>query len=205
MAKGFGTKKAKLSGIFNLKIKDQTDPVIEEIEKKDGLYEVVNTAKDITGDILDFSFGSYEYRGDEIDTMELTLNINREAPVKLSMNVDNGIGRSIINTLASISELPGKEVSISVYTNSKGYASVYIEVDGKKAGWKFGVDEVKKIAGKPSRWVAMGEKFIVKQFEDFTFDNELESEGAPFPTVEDDPGTPEEVVTAEGDDDDLPF
>lgn len=202
MSKGFGTKKPQLAGLFNIKVRNQTDPYITEVEKKDGQWVGVQEAKDITGDLHDFRFDSYEYRDEKVDTLEMIMDIGREAPVKVQMNVDNGMGRSLINTLSGIENLPGKELSINVYTNKGGYASIYIEVDGEKVSWKFDVDKIKSLT--PDRWVAMGEKFIVEQFKDYTFSNEsVNIDGNDFPTASDEPGQTEQEVLAE--EDDLPF
>lgn len=168
MSKGLGAKGPSLAGIFRMTIKEQTKPVFEEVEKEKDEWVVTNTAQDFTFDILDISFDTYEYRGDKIDKMIISCDIDREAPVKLEMNVKNGIAQSIINTLSSVENLPGRTISLNVYTSKSGYASVYIEVDGEKAGWKYDGDAVKGIYGKPDRWVAMAKKHITPQFENFT-------------------------------------
>jgi hypothetical protein len=55
----------------------------------------------------------------------------------------NSLGRSIINTLASVEGNLG-ELSLSVYMSKKGRPSVFIEHNGKKVGWKVPLDEQKK-------------------------------------------------------------
>lgn len=168
MSKGLGAKTPQLAGIFKMKIEDQTNPIFQELVKEDGEWVVGNTAKDFVFDILAMEFDKYDHRGEAVDKMIILGDIDREAPVKLEMNVKNGIAQSIINTLSSVDNLPGREISLGVYTSKSGYASVYIEVDGEKAGWKYDGDAVKGIYGKPDRWVAMAKKHITPQFENFT-------------------------------------
>ena len=205
MSKGLGAKGPSLAGIFRMTIKEQTKPVFEEVEKEKDEWVVTNTAQDFTFDILDISFDTYEYRGDTIDKMIISCDIDREAPVKLEMNVKNGIAQSIINTLSSVENLPGRTISLNVYTSKSGYASVYIEVDGEKAGWKYDGDAVKGIYGKPERWVAMAKKHITPQFENFTPTQPEDVFAQPVEMEEPQRTKPTPKQAEEKAEDDLPF
>lgn len=205
MSKGLGAKGPSLAGIFRMTIKEQTKPVFEEVEKEKDEWVVTNTAQDFTFDILDISFDTYEYRGDTIDKMIISCDIDREAPVKLEMNVKNGIAQSIINTLSSVENLPGRTISLNVYTSKSGYASVYIEVDGEKAGWKYDGDAVKGIYGKPERWVAMAKKHITPQFENFTPAQPEDVFAQPVEMEEPQRTKPTPEPVEENTEDDLPF
>jgi hypothetical protein len=204
MSKGLGAK-GPLAGIFRMTIKEQTKPVFEEVEKEKDEWVVTNTAQDFTFDILDISFDTYEYRGDTIDKMIISCDIDREAPVKLEMNVKNGIAQSIINTLSSVENLPGRTISLNVYTSKSGYASVYIEVDGEKAGWKYDGDAVKGIYGKPERWVSMAKKHITPQFENFTPAQPEDVFAQPVEIEEPQRTKPTPEPVEENTEDDLPF
>lgn len=199
--KGFGTQSPSFAGLFKMKIEDQTNPIFQELTKEGDKWVVSATAQDLTFDLLNMSFGNYEYRGDKVDKLIMEINIGWEAPCKLEMNLSNGIAQSIINTLSNVEQLPGSEIMMRVYTSNSGHASVYIEIDGERGSWKFDGSTVSKIYGKPERWIDMAKKYILPQFED-VFDRAA-AEEMQEPQRTEKPVKKSEPAPVE--DDDLPF
>lgn len=196
---GFGTRKSEYVGYYKLAIKDQSHPVIEKIEKIDGEWQPASTEDNITFRIIDLRVASRDTdKYGKRYSVEIDMDLDDGGKSKISVNL-NSIGKNILNTLASVKDLPNSIVSLSVYTRNKDgqdYAAVYIEVNGNKGEWKLGVDKLKAM-DKDHKWEAFAEKFIIPQFTDFTWKPEDSEDDLVFETTEE-PAT-------ESEEDDLPW
>lgn len=120
------------------------------VEGQDGKYEVLKPINKIAGRLSKLEVKSRVWEGETYEELRIWLkDPNAGDPVAggetycLSCGV-NGIGRNLINTLASIDGEIG-ELMISVYTNkTSGMPSLYVEHNGAKIGWKYTFDDLKQ-------------------------------------------------------------
>ena len=212
---GMGNNKNK--DLYFMKIRSKTDTNQRphfKVEKasKDGKGQPMEDVTYVNGRVKDIETGSYEWEGDTIKTFKIVL-VDKEEMYYIDSSYTS-LGRSILNCLANVGTdgtTPG-EFRISLYTSKKGYASVWIENDGKSTGFKWPWDELKQYIsvyknkkGKEENDYAKLDEFyeakIKEEIAPFFRDNY--SEPVVTEPVDEHPPLPEPVM--DEDTSDLPF
>lgn len=117
-----------------------TKPMFVEKKKVGDTYEVSQVFNKFEGQLMKIEETSYKWNEKVIDQIEMTFKDGDENWI-LSFNKDNGITRSIINAMAGADII--NMVSFSLYMKND-YPTVYMEIDGKKSGWKYQANEFPK-------------------------------------------------------------
>lgn len=94
----------------------------------------------IEGKPVKIVLSSYPYEKKIINTMNIHLtNEIKGKKVLFIINFqDGGVMRSVQNSLLGCNK-PIEKLSITLYMNKSGYASVLVMIDGKKANWKYDI------------------------------------------------------------------
>jgi hypothetical protein len=102
-------------------------------------YSTTNVTQ-IEGKPVKIVLGSYTYEKKEINTMNLHLiNEIKGKKVLFIINFSDGqVMRSVQNSLLGCNKIIEK-MSVTIYMNKAGYASVLVMIDGKKANWKYDI------------------------------------------------------------------
>lgn len=117
-----------------------TKPMFIEKKKVGDSYEVSQVFNKFEGQLMKMEETSYKWNEKVIDQIEMSFRDGEENWI-LSFNKDNGITRSIINAMAAADII--NMVSFSLYMKND-YPTVYMEIDGKKSGWKYQANEFPK-------------------------------------------------------------
>ena len=132
--------------LFYLKMRAKKDKDLNphfEIAKADGKSKPVIKMDDVTyvsGKIKDIVNDSYEWEGKTVPTVKITMVDGDETYI-----VDSSFTsllRGLLNCLANI-EKP-ENLRISLYTSKTGYASVWVENNGEKSGFKYPWEDLKR-------------------------------------------------------------
>lgn len=100
-------------------------------------YEDGSFFEVLEGKLIDFKLGNYEYPKDSgtlIDTVSIYVKDGEETYLAKA-NLDNFAVRSLLNKLISAAnemELKGANVEITTVTDSDGYYTIFLTVNGKK-------------------------------------------------------------------------
>ena len=117
---------------------------------EDGDYIDHENIKRVSGEVIKVGIREIKpKKSDPYKVISIHLQDNADKEVFILECGINSIGRSLINTLAGGGNLVG-EMVVSVYTSKKGYASLYITLNGERVGWKYS-------------WGTLQEKVIVNQ------------------------------------------
>lgn len=117
-----------------------TKPMFVEKKKVGDSYEVSQVFNKFEGQLMKIEETSYKWNEKIIDQIEMSFRDGEENWI-LSFNKDNGITRSIINAMAAADMI--NMTSFSLYMKND-YPTVYMEIDGKKSGWKYQANEIPK-------------------------------------------------------------
>lgn len=228
-----GIKQRSTGTFFNLRIKDQAFPVIEQLGKKGDDWEVVASGDFYEGFFVAAKLDTYEYKKETHNKLIMEFHDEDGNKETLSMNF-NSLTLNVINTLAGQDSIVGKKIAFTVYSKKddegENRPRIYIEVDGQKTEWKYGPDVLKKIHKHQNKWVDMFNKDVLpmidspapKEEDDKTVFDDFNSEQdekpkakAPVKSKKEepkaaakkkrDPEPEEEEEEEEEDYDDLPF
>lgn len=163
-----GLKQRSSGTFFNLKIKDQAFPVIEQVGKEDGEWVAVAEGDYYEGTFVDAKIEEYEYKKEM--KQKLVMEFHDESGNKETLSVNfNSLALNIINTLAGQDSLVGKKIAFTVYSKKdkegEDRARIYIEINGQKTEWKYGTEILSKIHKYPHKWVDMFNKDIKPMLE----------------------------------------
>ncbi len=148
----YGTQKNTNNNLkafaFKILTKDLPAPVFEVKERNaDGKFETVKTETPVTnvrGNLIAVDVQSFDYKGDAIKSVRLTLQDDKE--IDFVTIPTTFLGRSICNSLLNLQAY--ENVSISLYSSKpkkegdKVYASASIRQNDEIVRWKFGQSEV---------------------------------------------------------------
>lgn len=147
----FGFEKENVENGFDevYFVKPKTkDTAYFEFSKKVGdkiLVDPRKTLKLVEGKLNKVELGSYTYENKEVKTFKLHISkeVNGKSILFIVSSSYTQIGRSILNTLLGATK-PITKISLGLYNNNSGYASVTILIDGKKGVWLLSIDEQRK-------------------------------------------------------------
>lgn len=147
--------------------KGETCPVEFVFTRKQGdEYVEIDRQQDFSGHLVSVAMKTFTFQDEEKETVELKLDDGTDVYI-LNVNFSN-IGRSIINSIASIEDF-GKELLISCYRNKAGYASASCRYGLGSLDWKYPLSDIPKI-----KTVTVGKKEVVDSTElDDFFRNEV--------------------------------
>jgi len=193
----------------------QTEPHFQMARAIKGGSAPMEDVTFVTGRISDIRNSSYEWDGDIIETVKITMIDGDETYVIDSSYTS--LLRGLLNCLANI-EAPG-DIKISLYVSKTGYANVWVENNGESSGYKWPWDDLKKYIqvftddkGKERNSYLEMDKFYATQVEELIGpryrDSYVPVASDNFKELEAVTDTKEETVPVMGDDtesDDLPF
>lgn len=163
-----GLKQRSSGTFFNLKIKDQAFPVIEQVGKEDGEWVAIAEGDYYEGIFVDAKVEEYEYKKETKQKLVMEFHDDGGNKETLSVNF-NSLALNIINTLAGQDSIVGKKIAFTVYSKKdkegEDRARIYIEINGQKTEWKYGPDILTKIHKYPHKWVDMFNKDIKPMLE----------------------------------------
>lgn len=124
------------------------DAAYWEFSKKAGDVYKVDKRTSITsidGELLKFEFGSFTFENKEIKTLKM--HISKVINDKLILFIINftysQVTRSIINSLIAMQE-EVKKISMSLYVNKAGWASVFVKLNDKPCKWELSIEDQKE-------------------------------------------------------------
>lgn len=217
MARGAGGGDANLK-LFFMKITGLTVGEKAVITQKEAIGDKKTIDLDeklnfVKGNLHKVEIRDYEYKGEAVQELKVWLRDTLAGELYAVSCGINSIGRSIINTLLNL-ERPYGELEIRVYNKKdSGYAAVYLEHNGVKAGWKYSPEEqkpyVKKtVVSKKGKDVTETDTFLLDKF----LIDELKANVIPHFTKvpaqfsgKEAEHSPEPALSSTGADDDLPF
>lgn len=127
-----------LASMKTIKEGEQQVPYFIIKDKVNGEWVEKDRFKNFTGHPYDIELGEYTWKNAPVDTVKMLL-MDGQDKVQLEFNLDNGLSRSLLNTLLGESHIG--ELSMSLYVNAKGYPAIGIENDGNKTQWKYKFEE----------------------------------------------------------------
>jgi hypothetical protein len=141
---GFGNTSDENKNVYYVKIKGlkqehEGAPWIGLEQKVGDDYKEVQKSTWINGWLSKAAVDSYEYKGKQTKTIELTLEDGDDKYILQSSY--NQLSRSLINSLLSTNEYG--DIKISVYLNKSKFKSIYVENNGQKMEWKYKIEELK--------------------------------------------------------------
>lgn len=148
-----GIKKSSNALIYNLRIKDQSNPVFEFIQKNsDDVWVVADTGRNYEGILQGADIGDYEYKDEPKHNLNLYFKDEDGQDEKVSVNF-NSLALGLMNTLANEDTLVGRKIEISVWEKNE-MPKMFIKIDGEDGSWKYGGDVVKTLfkAG-DAKWI----------------------------------------------------
>ncbi len=113
-------------------------------EKVDGDWKLTQRFDTVTGMLESISVGEYVYKDEPKKTLKVVLTDDSGERIQVESGFSM-LAYNVINTLAG-SDL-SKEIKLRLYVNTKGEtprASVYIEIGGERASWKYSNDQLPK-------------------------------------------------------------
>lgn len=124
--------------------KGETTPPVFVIKGKgeDGKWEDKETHNSFSGYLMDIETKDFEFQGNPGTTLITKWKDNSGATFQIEQNFKIGISRSLINSLAGIDNFG--EIAMSLYTNKKGYASIWVKNDGQDVNWHTKVEDLPK-------------------------------------------------------------
>ena len=131
--------------MLGTKKEDKDKPVIFAFSMKNqqtGDYEIREQSQDFEGTFTDLNVEEFEFEGKKKKVIKVVLHDGNFRYV-LSLGFSM-LGRSAINSLASIKEMGGI-LTLTCYRNSKtGYPSLFLEYNGQRLEWKYSIDQLPK-------------------------------------------------------------
>jgi len=129
---------SKYSQVFFVKprLKDQVG--FELTWNKDGKKYISKTKK-LQGKLLRIEQSSYVYDKEMIETLKFHIEwLNKDKkPVLFILGTSyTSVVRNLLNSLLSCKE-PIDKISLTLYENKEGYASLYTLINGNKSEWKY--------------------------------------------------------------------
>ena len=121
--------------------KDSGTPTWGIQDKVEGKWEVVETGSNLTGKVVSIEKDSYDYRGQKQHKVKIGIKDGEEL-----FMLELGYGyysRNILNTLAGIGSLSGKEIDLSIYRKDT-FVSVFTTCNGEKTEWMTPAAELPK-------------------------------------------------------------
>jgi len=147
---------SKYAQVYFVKPRLKDKPLFE-LTWKVGDKKYISTTQKLQGRLIKIEQSSYVYGEETIETLKFHLEwMNKaEEPILFIMGSSyTSVMRNLLNTLLACKE-PVEKLSLSLYSNNDGYASLYTLINGKKGEWKYDwkklnekVEEVKTKAGK---------------------------------------------------------
>lgn len=126
MARGTETSSKTYFKInYENKDKDGGKPFFSEQKKVGENWEGISKDTFLEGFITGVSQDSYEYRGKPQNTFELTINGGDET-YNLQLNFGY-FTRSILNSLAGVSDLGKSKIRLEIYRNQQGFVNVAVK------------------------------------------------------------------------------
>lgn len=103
-------------------------------EKVDGEWKIKETFKHFNGLMKDIDLSSYPWENQVVDTVKMTFDdVGQKYVVEAGLNT--GIMRSLLNSLCNCEKIG--EVSMDLYLNKEGYASIAIKNSDERTDWKY--------------------------------------------------------------------
>lgn len=143
-----GAKNTTNKGITYLKLKAKTSetdltPVFAKQEKKDGSYVITETFNSVDGYLKEITSETYEYEGETKHKCKMKFQDKSGETTYVESNFNNLL-YGILNSLAG---QPCGFIDIQIWLgkerdNGKRYPSAGVQNNGKKAEWKFKVEEL---------------------------------------------------------------
>lgn len=127
-----------LASMKTIKEGEVSTPYFIIRDKVNGEWVDKEKFKTFTATPYDIELGSYMWKNSPVDTVKLHLKDGIDN-VQLEFNLDNGLSRSLLNTLLGEEKIG--QIAMSLYVNGKGYPSIGIENNGSKTQWKYKFDE----------------------------------------------------------------
>lgn len=121
----------------------------EQKNKESGKYEQVDLQKQISGEVVYLGSHSNEHNGKTYHNIVLHMRDLVEGEYyKIQLGFNN-LANSLLNSLAGATS-PVKDLMLRLYTNEKGYASLWAVADGdeKKLNWKYEFKELQAMVEK---------------------------------------------------------
>lgn len=105
----------------------------------DKKYNVLEETIDrVQGKLSKLETKTKEYEGKAYEELRVWLKDNDAGEMYcVSVSLGSSIGRNLANTVAGTELKKGDDFVISVYTNKKGFPSLYTQVNGHDTSWKF--------------------------------------------------------------------
>lgn len=170
-----GLKKTSGYTVYNLKIKNQTNPEFQLVGKEGDKYIIRDTASTYEGILQNVDVRKYEYKNEDKYNLNLYFKDEEGSNEKVSLNF-NSLALNILNTFANEEDLSNRKVRITVYEKDE-QPKIYIELDGERGSWKYPAELVSKIykAG-DEKWIDMFEKDVKPKFKNVISESTPEEE-----------------------------
>ncbi len=110
-----------------------------ELTWSEGDKKYVSHTQKLQGKLIKIEQSSYVYDKETIETLKFHLEwMNKEKePVLFIMGTSyTSAMRTLLNSLVGCKE-PIEKLSLTLYENKDGYASIYTLINGKKSEWKY--------------------------------------------------------------------
>jgi len=129
---------SKYSQVYFVKprLKDGTE---FELTWNEGGKKYISSTKKLQGKLIRIEQSSYVYDKETIETLKFHIEWKNkeEEPVLFIMGTSyTSIVRNLLNSLLGCKE-PIEKLSLTLYENKEGYASIYTLINGKKSEWKY--------------------------------------------------------------------
>lgn len=98
-----------------------------------GKWEVAERGNNLTGFVVGIETDAYQHRNVWQHQVKLKLQSDGE-----NYSLELGYGyysRNVLNSLAGVGDLSGKEIEFSIYRNKEDYVSIFVKANGEKVDW----------------------------------------------------------------------
>lgn len=136
--------------------KDKGQPFFAEQKKVGDEWKGISEDTFLEGKIVGISNSSYEYKGEKQHVFELIINGGEE---NYALQLNYGyFTRSILNSIAPITDLANTELRLEIYRNKEGYTTVAVKANGDRTDWL--IPNKQLPASGEEKWNASFEHFI---------------------------------------------